>query len=92
MIPGSDFDPSTNSSEEQALEIQAKLLGKMSPTQKLELTSSYSRAILGLADADVRSMHPDWSDRRIRIEASRRWLTTELHQAAFGSEIASWNH
>jgi len=63
----------------------------MSPAEKLRLTSSYSRMIAGMADADVRSRHPDWPERRVRIEASRRWLSPELHFAAFGGEISAWS-
>ena len=84
-------DPAMLGAEEDALEIQARVLREMSPSRKLELTASYSLAMLELADADVRRDHPQWPDRRIRIEASRRWLPPALHQAAFGKEIEAWN-
>jgi hypothetical protein len=85
------IDPAQLIAEEKALGIQARRLREMAPDEKLKLTSSYSRMVTELADADVRERHPDWSERRIRIEASRRWLPAELHLAAFGVEMDSWN-
>lgn len=84
-------DPAVLGAEEAALALQAGILRDMPPARKLELMASHSRAMVELADADVRREHPEWSDRRIRIEASRRWLPLDLHEAAFGPESRSWN-
>jgi hypothetical protein len=59
--------------------------------RKGEIVSAYSRSMVELADADVRSRHPDWSDRRIRVEAAKRWLPPDLHAAAFGPKLDAWN-
>lgn len=80
----------TDPSEIRALELQALRLRDMSGPAKLELMASHSRMVVALADADVQSQHPDWSARRVRIESSKRWLPEDLHQAAFGVEMASW--
>lgn len=80
----------TDPSEIRALELQALRLRQMTPLQKLNLVSSHSRMVVALADADVQSQHPDWSARRVRIESSKRWLPENLHQAAFGAEMATW--
>lgn len=84
-------DPAVLGAEEAALAQQARILREMSPARKLDLVASHSRAMVELADADVRRDHPDWSDRRVRIEASRRWLPPDLHEAAFGRESRSWS-
>jgi hypothetical protein len=71
--------------------MQVRRLREMSSADKLGLTASYSRMVTDLADADVRNLHPHWSERRVRIEASRRWLPPDLHLAAFGAEMDSWS-
>ena len=83
-------DSWTLAAEERALELQASRLRGMTPADKLNLVRSHSRMVVGLADVDVRHQHPDWTDRQIRIEASRRWLTPQQHAAAFGEELRSW--
>lgn len=80
----------TDPSETRALELQALRLRNMTEPAKLALMASHSRMVVALADADVKSQHPDWSARRIRIESSKRWLPENLHTAAFGAEMATW--
>ena len=80
-----------DASETDALAQQARILRDMGPTRKLELMAAHSRMVLSLADADVRSQHPEWSQRRIRVEASKRWLPPDLHAAAFGDEERAWS-
>lgn len=71
--------PRIADSSEDILRKQARMFREMTPQGRLEAMQEMSLFVVGLADSDVRRRHPEWSDSRIRLEASRRWLTPGDH-------------
>lgn len=68
-------------------EIEAYLVDgyrRMSPAEKMDRVRALNRAVLALAEADVRRRHPNADRREVALRVAARWLDAEAMRQAFG--------
>jgi hypothetical protein len=74
------FDDTTLVAERVLLE-RLRALG---PMGRLARVAELREAVVETAALRLRREHPDWSERRARIELARTWLDEELHRRVYG--------
>jgi hypothetical protein len=57
---------------------------RMTPAAKLNRVRALNRAVLALAEADVRRRHPNADQREIELRVASRWLDAESMRRTFG--------
>ena len=52
----------------------AEILRRMTPAQRVEMALDCGRTIREVAACAVRRQHPDWTDKQVQQEVSRRMI------------------
>jgi hypothetical protein len=54
-------------------DLSASVMRRMSPAKKIEMIDAMARQAWLIIESNVRSMHPDWPEPRVRQEIVRRF-------------------
>jgi hypothetical protein len=79
-----EFEPDFTDTDPRVLAVMFDLERKMPPEDKLAIALQMSAMLLGLAEAGVREMYPQASQRELLVRLALRHLDRDLVLRAYG--------
>jgi hypothetical protein len=79
-----EFEPDFSDTDPRALAVMIELQRNMPPGDKAALALQMSEMLLGLAEAGVRTMYPQASEREVLVRLALRHLDRDLVLRAYG--------